>query len=85
MKRKTSIITLGVLLLVFALSSIKAVGSIPTSYNQSAQDILKMLWGKLDAAYTANYQARMLVRYHDHEGTIQVILPHEDYLSLPME
>jgi len=69
MRKRSSIIMFGILTLAFALTSVKAVGTIPTTYNQSAQEILSMLWGKLDEAIVGNYNVGMLVRYHDHAGT----------------
>jgi hypothetical protein len=69
MKKKGSTILFSVVLLTFLITTAGAVGAIPTSYNQDAQNILSMLWGKLDEAIVSNYNAKMLVRYHDHQGT----------------
>jgi len=70
MQKRTSVIILGVLLLVFVFTSIKAVGTIPSSYSQDARDLLSMLWGKLDQVIISNYNVSMDLRYHDHQGSL---------------
>lgn len=69
MKKRILFFTLGVLMLFFTATTLNAAGSIPTSYNQNAQEILSMLWDKLDQAIVSNYDVAMLLRYHDHAGT----------------
>jgi|GEM_PF-4727601 len=68
--KKKSIIIFGVLILMLGLVSVNAAGTAPSSYNGDARALLEMLWTKLDEAIVSNYNVSMLLRYHDHEGSV---------------
>lgn len=69
MKKRFLVLLFGILILVFAATSLKGAGPIPENYGD-ARSLLAMLWDKLDQAIVSNYDVAMLLRYHDHGGSV---------------